>query len=125
MNIEEYSGWEERFENWVQANHLEAWECVEERYVRPIDEYGEIVAIKDLDDQEKKKYKSEKMMISILQQAIKEDILILLQHNGSAHSMWKALKTKFVGSLDMIKNKKSLLKKEFDLFCGLKTENTK
>ncbi|KAJ0843129.1 putative transcription factor interactor and regulator CCHC(Zn) family [Helianthus annuus] len=65
------------------------------------------------------------MMISILQQAIKEDILILLQHNGSAHSMWKALKTKFVGSLDMIKNKKSLLKKEFYLFRGLKTENTK
>ncbi|KAJ0940268.1 hypothetical protein HanRHA438_Chr02g0081461 [Helianthus annuus] len=125
MNIEEYNGWEERFENWVQANHLDAWECVEQRYLRPIDEYREVVAIKDLDDDEKKKYKSEKIMISILQQAIKEDILILLQHNGGAHSMWKALKTKFVGSQDMIKNKKSLLKKEFDLFRGLKTENTK
>ncbi|XP_021979745.1 uncharacterized protein LOC110875858 [Helianthus annuus] len=103
MNIEEYNGWEERFENWVQANHLDAWEYVEQRYVRSIDDDGEIVAIKDLSDDEKKKYKSEKMMISILQQAIKEDILILLQHNGTTHSMWKALKTKF--PLDIKKKK--------------------
>ncbi|KAJ0946798.1 hypothetical protein HanRHA438_Chr01g0007951 [Helianthus annuus] len=65
------------------------------------------------------------MMVSILQQAIKEEILILLQHNGSAYSIWKELRSKFVGSEDKIKNKKSLLKKEFDLFRGLKTENTK
>ncbi|MFS7952592.1 putative transcription factor interactor and regulator CCHC(Zn) family [Helianthus anomalus] len=125
MNIEEYSGWEERFENWVQANYLDAWECVEQRYIRPTNDDGENVAIKDLSDGQKKKYKSEKMKMSILQQAIKEEILILLQHNGSAHSIWKALRAKFVGSKDMIKNKKSLLKKEFDLFRGLKTENTK
>ncbi|MFS7949264.1 hypothetical protein Hanom_Chr06g00569491 [Helianthus anomalus] len=24
MNIEEYKGWEGRFENWVQANYLDA-----------------------------------------------------------------------------------------------------
>ncbi|KAJ0547061.1 putative transcription factor interactor and regulator CCHC(Zn) family [Helianthus annuus] len=65
------------------------------------------------------------MMVSLLQQAIKEEILILLQHNGNAHSIWKNLKSKFVGSKEMIKNKMSLLKKEFDLFRGLRTENTK
>ncbi|KAJ0785714.1 hypothetical protein HanOQP8_Chr02g0046391 [Helianthus annuus] len=27
LNIEEYKGWEGRFENWVQANYLDAWEC--------------------------------------------------------------------------------------------------
>ncbi|KAJ0436728.1 hypothetical protein HanHA300_Chr16g0593951 [Helianthus annuus] len=125
MDIEEYSGWAERFENWVQAYYLDAWECTEYRYVRPVKNNGEKVDIIDLDVDEKKKYKNEKMMVSLLQQAIKEEILILLQHNGSAHSIWKELKSKFVGSKEMIKNKMSLLKKEFDLFPGLKTKNTK
>ncbi|KAJ0539988.1 putative transcription factor interactor and regulator CCHC(Zn) family [Helianthus annuus] len=126
MNIEEYKGWEERFENWVQADYLDAWEYVETKYVRPMNDDEEEIAIKDLSVDEKKKYKNEKMMISLLQQAVKEDILVLLQHNGSAYSIWKALKSKFVGSQEMVKNKKSLLKKkEFDLFRGLRTESTK
>ncbi|KAM0006736.1 hypothetical protein Hdeb2414_s0164g00819631 [Helianthus debilis subsp. tardiflorus] len=74
---------------------------------------------------DKEKYKNEKMMLSLLQQVEKENILVLLHHNGSAYSIWKALRSKFVGSQEMIKNKKSLLKKEFDLFRGLKNESTK
>ncbi|KAJ0895629.1 putative transcription factor interactor and regulator CCHC(Zn) family [Helianthus annuus] len=125
MNIEEYKGWEERFENWVQANYLDAWECIETKYVRLTNDDEEVIAIKDLSAEEKKKYKNEKMMTSLLQQAVKEDILVLLQHTGSAYSIWKALRSKFVGSQEMIKNKKSLLKKDFDLFHGLKNESTK
>ncbi|KAF5767614.1 putative transcription factor interactor and regulator CCHC(Zn) family [Helianthus annuus] len=125
MHIEEYKSWEERFENWVQANYLDAWECIETKYIRPTNDDDELIAIKDLGADEKKKYKNEKMMISLLQQAVKEDILVLLQHTGSAYSIWKALRSKFVGSQEMIKNKKSLLKKEFDLFRGLKNESTK
>ncbi|KAJ0936485.1 hypothetical protein HanRHA438_Chr03g0131791 [Helianthus annuus] len=98
MNIKEYKGWEERFENWVQANYLDAWECVETKYVRPMNDDEEIIAIKDLSAEEKKKYKDEKMMTSLLHQAVKEDILVLLQHNGSAYPIWKALKSKFVGN---------------------------
>ncbi|KAJ0837426.1 putative transcription factor interactor and regulator CCHC(Zn) family [Helianthus annuus] len=74
---------------------------------------------------DKKEYKNEKMMLSLLQQAVKEDIMVLLQHNGSSYSIWKALRSKFVGSQEMVKNKKPLLKKEFDLFRGLKNESTK
>ncbi|KAJ0752345.1 putative transcription factor interactor and regulator CCHC(Zn) family [Helianthus annuus] len=125
MSIEEYSGWAERFENWVQAYYLDAWEHTESQYIRPVKDNGLKVEIRDLSVEEKKKYKDEKMMVSLLQQAIKEDILILLQHNGSAHSIWEELESKFLGSDEMIKNKKSLMKKEFDLFRGLRTENTK
>ncbi|KAJ0567529.1 hypothetical protein HanIR_Chr06g0285901 [Helianthus annuus] len=120
MNIKEYKGWEGRFENWVQANYLDAWECVETKYVRPMNDDEEVIAIKDTSADDKKKYKNEKMMLSLLQQVVKEDIMVLLQHNGSSYSIWKALRSKFVGSQQMIKNKKSLLKKEFDLFRGLK-----
>ncbi|KAJ0556427.1 hypothetical protein HanIR_Chr07g0313751 [Helianthus annuus] len=68
---------------------------------------------------------SRKMMISLLQQAIKEDIFILLQHDKTANSIWDALKVKFEGSENMIKSKKALLKKEFDMFSSLPGEDTK
>ncbi|KAJ0886414.1 putative transcription factor interactor and regulator CCHC(Zn) family [Helianthus annuus] len=74
--------------------------------------------------EDKKKYRDEKLMVSLLQQAIKEDILILLQHDGTAYSIWTELEAKFTGSDDMLKNKMSLMKKEFDLFRGLKNEST-
>ncbi|KAJ0914798.1 putative transcription factor interactor and regulator CCHC(Zn) family [Helianthus annuus] len=70
-------------------------------------------------------YKAEKMMISLLQQAIKEDIFVLLQHDKTSKSIWDALKIKFEGSEKMIKSKKALLKKEFDLFISLPGEDTK
>ncbi|KAJ0622925.1 putative transcription factor interactor and regulator CCHC(Zn) family [Helianthus annuus] len=87
-------------------------------------------------------YKAEKMMISLLQQTIKERmmisllqqairnrlctiIFILLQHDKTAKSIWDALKVKFEGSENMIKSKKALLKKEFDLFSSLPGEDTK
>ncbi|KAJ0513480.1 hypothetical protein HanHA300_Chr10g0358081 [Helianthus annuus] len=70
-------------------------------------------------------YKAEKMMVSLLQQAVKEDIFILLQHDGSAYSVWDALRKKFEGSVEMIKSKKSLLKKEFELFTSVPGETTK
>ncbi|KAJ0938907.1 putative transcription factor interactor and regulator CCHC(Zn) family [Helianthus annuus] len=125
MNIEEFKGWEGRFENWVQANYLDAWECVETKYVRPMNDDEEPIPIKDLGADARKKYKDEKMMLSLLQQAVKEDIMVLLQHNGTSYSIWKALRSKFRGSEEMVKSKKSLLKKEFDLFRGLKNESTR
>ncbi|KAJ0576083.1 hypothetical protein HanIR_Chr05g0220121 [Helianthus annuus] len=76
MGIEEYYGWKDRFENWVQANHLRSWECIEKKYLRPRTDLGVIKAISELSDKERNKYKSEKMMISLLQQAVKEDIFI-------------------------------------------------
>ncbi|XP_022019408.1 golgin subfamily A member 6-like protein 6 [Helianthus annuus] len=102
-----------------------AWEHTEVQYSRPVGDNRVKLPIRELSAEEKKKYKDEKMMVSLLQQAIKEDILILLQHNGSAHSIWTELEAKFLGSDEMLKNKNSLMKKEFDLFRGLRNENTK
>ncbi|KAJ0834484.1 hypothetical protein HanRHA438_Chr16g0744121 [Helianthus annuus] len=78
MGIEEYYGWKNRLENWVQANHLRSWECIEKKYIRPRTDLGVIKAISELSDKELDMYKAEKMMISLLQQAVKEDIFILL-----------------------------------------------
>ncbi|XP_035837109.1 golgin subfamily A member 6-like protein 7 [Helianthus annuus] len=43
----------------------------------------------------------------------------------NAYSIWKELEAKSLGNEDLLRNKVSLMKKEFDLFRGLRTENTK
>ncbi|KAJ0611750.1 hypothetical protein HanHA300_Chr01g0019281 [Helianthus annuus] len=125
MGIEEYHSWRERFENWVQANHLRSWESIETKYARPLSDLGVAKIISEFSDKERDSYKAEKMMVSLLQQAVKEDIFILLQHDGSAYSVWDALRKKFEGSAEMIKSKKSLLKKELELFTSVPGETTK
>ncbi|KAM0051621.1 hypothetical protein Hdeb2414_s0007g00238641 [Helianthus debilis subsp. tardiflorus] len=94
-------------------------------YVKPKNERGIEKAFSDFSDGEKLKYTSEKMMISLLQQSVKEDIFVLLQHNNTARSIWLPLINKFKGSADMIKNKQALLKKSFDMFVAFEGESTK
>ncbi|KAJ0742228.1 putative transcription factor interactor and regulator CCHC(Zn) family [Helianthus annuus] len=125
MSLDEYSGWSGRFKNWVQANHLESWIKIEREYVPPVDGLNMRKTIASLTDAEQVEFKAEKKMVSILQQAIKEDILVLLQHNDSSRSIWQALEKKFKGSASMIKSKKALIKKEFNIFTGIKRESTK
>ncbi|KAJ0752312.1 hypothetical protein HanPI659440_Chr09g0322891 [Helianthus annuus] len=125
MYIKDFRGWKNRFENWVEAYKFDAWCSLEKDYKKPKSERGIEKAFSDYSEIEKLKYTSEKMMISILQQAVKEDIFVLLQHEGTARSIWTALIQKFKGSEDMIKNKKALLKKSFDMFVALEGETTK
>ncbi|MFS7978698.1 hypothetical protein Hanom_Chr10g00918511 [Helianthus anomalus] len=125
MSIEEYYGLKDRFEKWVQANHLRSWECILKTYVLPRTDLQVEKAISEFTGQEREMYRAEKMMISLLQQAIKEDIFVLLQHDKTSKSIWDALKVNFEGSENMIKSKKALLKKEFDLFSSFPGEETK
>ncbi|KAJ0715440.1 putative transcription factor interactor and regulator CCHC(Zn) family [Helianthus annuus] len=81
--------------------------------------------ISEFTEQERDSYKGEKMMINLLQQAVKEDIFVLLQHDDNAYSIWKALKKKFEGSTEMLQSKAALLKKEFELFTCMPGETTK
>ncbi|KAJ0725151.1 putative transcription factor interactor and regulator CCHC(Zn) family [Helianthus annuus] len=125
MYTEDFQGWRNRFENWVQAYRFDAWCSLLKDYEKPKNERGLVKGFDDFTEADKLKYTSEKMMISILQQAVKEDIFVLLQHNGTARSIWEALIQKFRGSADMIKNKKALLKKSFDMFTAFDHETTK
>ncbi|KAJ0576488.1 putative transcription factor interactor and regulator CCHC(Zn) family [Helianthus annuus] len=125
MSLDEYSGWSVRFKTWVQANHLESWIKIEREYEPPEDGVGGKKSVASLTDIEQADFKAEKKMISILQQAIKEDILVLLQHNDTSASIWFSLEKKFNGSESMMKSKTALLKKEFDIFTGIKGESTK
>ncbi|KAJ0693532.1 hypothetical protein HanPI659440_Chr15g0598181 [Helianthus annuus] len=125
MYIEDFKGWQDRFENWVQANKFDARVSLEKDYTIPKDDLENEKPLSQFTPEEKLRYTSEKMMISILQQAVKEDIFVLLQHEGTARSIWRALIKKFKGSADMIKNKRALLKKSFDMFTAFEGETTR
>ncbi|KAJ0878880.1 hypothetical protein HanRHA438_Chr10g0444941 [Helianthus annuus] len=125
MNIDEYSGWSERFKTWLQANHFECWMKIESGYVPPTNGAGIEKALHQLTPIEHDSFKAEKKMMSILQQLIKEDILVLLQNQNDSQPIWNSLKVKFLGSVSMIKSKTALLKKEFDIFTAIKGETTK
>ncbi|MFS7929687.1 hypothetical protein Hanom_Chr04g00335481 [Helianthus anomalus] len=99
MDIDDYNVWSERFGNWVEAYHLDAWEHTKEQYVRPTRNNvtnGVSLTLREMSSEDKKKYRDEKLMVSLLQQAIKEDILILFQHDGTAYSIWTELEAKFM-----------------------------
>ncbi|KAM0062129.1 hypothetical protein Hdeb2414_s0004g00144451 [Helianthus debilis subsp. tardiflorus] len=57
MGIEDYHGWKKRFENWVQANHLKAWESIENEYVRPQNAMRVDKIISEFSEQERESYK--------------------------------------------------------------------
>ncbi|KAJ0608540.1 hypothetical protein HanHA89_Chr03g0109701 [Helianthus annuus] len=120
MSLDEYAGWSGKFKNWVMANHFECWMKIEQKYVPQVDGIGMVKYTGSLTETEQTEFKAEKKMVSILQQAIKEDILVLLQHDESSQSIWQALELKFKGSVSMIKSKKALIKKEFDFLLGSK-----
>ncbi|MFS7927070.1 hypothetical protein Hanom_Chr04g00304611 [Helianthus anomalus] len=67
MDIDDYNGWSERFGNWVEAYHLDAWDHTEVQYFRPLGSDRKPIPIRELSDEEKKKYKNEKLMVSLLQ----------------------------------------------------------
>ena len=125
LNIEDYSGWQGRFRTWVQAHHFICWLKIESRYVAPLGENGYLKPVGSLQPLEIEQFQYEKKMVNILQQAIKEEIMMLLQHDGTAYSIWEALKIKFLGSTSMVKSKVALLKKEFEIFTHISGETTK
>ena len=125
MAIDEFEGWKDKFVNWIQANQFDSWVAVEDGYVWPLDERDQELPMNKFSAVDKAKYVAEKKMISLIQQSVKEDILILLPETETSQELWQALCDKFKGSDEMIKSKKALIKKEFEIFTMIKGETMK
>ncbi|KAJ0926740.1 hypothetical protein HanRHA438_Chr04g0174781 [Helianthus annuus] len=93
-------------------------------YSRPVNDKNEKFHLKAY--QLKRNFFSyEQRMIALIQQSIRDDIFALLNHDGSSKSVWEAVRVKVEGGKQIKKNKISLLKKEFDLFDGIKGESVR
>ncbi|KAJ0852101.1 putative transcription factor interactor and regulator CCHC(Zn) family [Helianthus annuus] len=65
---------------------------------------------------------AEQKCVALLFQSVREDIISLIDYSN-AKDLWKKLEIKCLGSAEIVKSKKKLLRKEFDLFGCLKNES--
>ncbi|KAJ0911219.1 hypothetical protein HanRHA438_Chr06g0260851 [Helianthus annuus] len=117
MAIEEYSRWSRKFEDWLMAFAFPSWRSLKTGYsdgnkngetLTSAEEIGSFVA--------------EQKCVALLFQSVREDIVSLIDYSNTK-DLWKKLETKCLGSAEIVKSKKKLLRKEFDMFSCLKNES--
>ncbi|KAJ0600895.1 hypothetical protein HanIR_Chr03g0122271 [Helianthus annuus] len=117
MAIEEYSRWAKKFEEWLKAFAYLSWKSLKNGYIDG-GKTGESLTSSD----EIESFVAEQKCIALLFQSVREDIISLIKYKNST-DLWQKLKVKCLGSAEIVKNKKNLLRKEFDLFGCLKNES--
>ncbi|KAJ0502152.1 hypothetical protein HanHA300_Chr11g0409461 [Helianthus annuus] len=117
MAIEDYSRWAKKFEDWLMAFAFPSWKSLKNGY-NDGGKKGETLSTSD----EIESFVAEQKCLALLFQSVHEDIISLIDYS-SAKDLWGKLKDKCLGSAEIVKNKKKLLKKEFDLFGCLKNES--
>ncbi|KAJ0920063.1 putative transcription factor interactor and regulator CCHC(Zn) family [Helianthus annuus] len=117
MAIEEYSRWAKQFEDWLMAFAFPSWKSLKNGYDDG-GKKGETLS----SSEEIEAFVAEQKYIALLFQSVREDIISLIEYS-SAKDLWRKLETKCLGSTEIVKNKKKLLRKEFDLFGCLKNES--
>ncbi|KAF5784886.1 hypothetical protein HanRHA438_Chr10g0434661 [Helianthus annuus] len=123
MKVEDYNWWKNRFEGWVKAFAPESWLKLVSEYKAPEKEGGELIDEKDFTEKDIKNVVAEYRMITLIKQSVREDIISLLEQEKTSKRLWEALEKKCVGSNEIVKNKKKLLRKEFDVFSCMKNES--
>ncbi|KAJ0938280.1 hypothetical protein HanRHA438_Chr02g0048061 [Helianthus annuus] len=115
MAIEEYNRWAPRFEDWLKAFAYPSWKFLKSRFNIGRSDYENLVE----NDQES--FIAEQKCIALLHQLVRDDIISLIDYKD-AKDLWAKLEKKCVGGAEIVKNKKKLSKKEFDLFGCMKNE---
>ncbi|KAJ0446513.1 putative transcription factor interactor and regulator CCHC(Zn) family [Helianthus annuus] len=123
MKVEDYNWWKNRFEGWVKAFAPESWLKLVTEYQAPEKAGGELIEEKDYTEKDVKNVVAEYRMITLIKQSVREDIISLLEQEKTSKKLWEALERKCIGSNEIVKNKKKLLRREFDLFSCMKNES--
>ncbi|KAM0051959.1 hypothetical protein Hdeb2414_s0007g00242651 [Helianthus debilis subsp. tardiflorus] len=116
MAIEEYSRWSRKFEDWMMAFAFPSWKSLKNGYDNG-NKNGEALTSSDEIDS----FVAEQKCVALLFQSVREDIISLIDYIN-AKDPWNKLRVKCLGTSDIVKNKRKLLRKEFDLFGCLKNE---
>ncbi|KAJ0714031.1 putative transcription factor interactor and regulator CCHC(Zn) family [Helianthus annuus] len=123
MKVEDYNWWKNRFEGWVKAFAPESWLKLVTEYKAPEKTDGGAIEEKDFTEIDVKHVVAEYRMITLIKQSVREDIISLLENEKTSKKLWEALERKCIGSNEIVKNKKKLLRREFDLFSCMKNES--
>ncbi|KAJ0764895.1 hypothetical protein HanPI659440_Chr08g0297331 [Helianthus annuus] len=116
MAIKDYNRWATRFEEWLKAFAYLSWRSLKNGFDLGRDDY------ENLEDNQIERYVAKQKCIALLHQSVRDDIIALIEYKDS-RDFWEKLKIECIGSAEIVKNKKKLLRKEFDLFGCLKNES--
>ncbi|MFS7948446.1 putative transcription factor interactor and regulator CCHC(Zn) family [Helianthus anomalus] len=116
MAIEEYSRWSKNFEDWLMAFAFSSWKSLKNGYENGNKNGETLTSVEEIES-----FVAEQKCVALLFQSVREDIISLIDYSN-AKDLWKKLETKCLGSSEIVKNKRKLLRKEFDLFGCLKNK---
>ncbi|KAJ0455599.1 hypothetical protein HanIR_Chr15g0753001 [Helianthus annuus] len=117
MAIEDYSRWAKKFEDWLMAFVFPSWKNLKNGYDSG-NKKGETLS----SSEEIESFVAEQKCIALMFQSVRENIISLIEYSSSK-DLWEKLEKKCIGSEEIKKNKKKLLRKEFDMFGCLKNES--
>ncbi|XP_022042208.1 cylicin-1-like [Helianthus annuus] len=117
MAIEDYSRWATKFEDWMMAFAFPSWKSMKNGYANGKKNGEALRSTEEIDA-----FVAEQKCVALLFQSVREDIISLIDYSN-AQDLWKKLKAKCIGSEEIVKNKKKLLRKEFDMFGCMKNES--
>ncbi|KAJ0845996.1 hypothetical protein HanRHA438_Chr15g0719941 [Helianthus annuus] len=117
MAIEDYNRWASRFEEWLKAFAYTSWKSLKNGFKMGRPDCENITESDDIES-----FVAEQKCIAFIHQSVRDDIISLIEYTN-ARDLWEKLRVKCVGSAEIVKNKKKLLRKEFDLFGCLKNES--
>ncbi|KAJ0526102.1 putative transcription factor interactor and regulator CCHC(Zn) family [Helianthus annuus] len=117
MAIEDYSRWARKFEDWLMAFAFQSWKNLKNGY-NSGGKKGEMLSTTEEIDS----FVAEQKCVALLFQSVREHIISLIDYSSSK-DLWEKLEKKCIGSEEIKKNKKKLLRKEFDMFGCLKNES--
>ena len=126
MIIDQYFSWNGRFESFMQFTDIRMWTCMTEGYTPPTYEDSgvtKVYAYQDITEFDKKLYEAEKKALSCLKMSLPQDILHLFNGFNTSKELWLALKNHCEGDETLKKNRKDLLKHQYNVFNGLRSEN--
>ncbi|KAJ0614597.1 hypothetical protein HanIR_Chr02g0064211 [Helianthus annuus] len=114
--IEEYNRWASKFEEGLKAFAYLSWKSMKNGFDMGRTDY------ENIEENEVQRFVAEQKCVALLHQSVRDDIISLIKYKDS-RDLWEKLKIKCMGSVEIVKNKKKLLRKEFDLFGCLKNES--
>ncbi|KAF5790823.1 hypothetical protein HanXRQr2_Chr09g0387641 [Helianthus annuus] len=117
MAIEDYSRWATKFEDWLMAFAFPSWKSLKNGYANRKKNAEALRSVEEVDG-----FVAEQKCVALLFQSVREDIISLIDYSN-AKDLWEKLEKKCLGGKEIVKNKRKLLRKEFDLFGCLKNES--
>ncbi|KAL2319300.1 hypothetical protein Fmac_028269 [Flemingia macrophylla] len=111
-----YDYWKQRMIAFFDACHINMWEIVEEVDYVPIDETGEMIPKSAWTDNQRQRYLLNSKARNAIMCALTEDEYTKVHSFKSAKQMWDTVALAYEGSIEVKRNKLSLLARKYELF---------